>query len=203
MSFNITSTVEFIFFFCLQLFYNNFSDSFHHRSINPSCKSQSYLLYHQILIWKRGRTYCCCFWWSKILSRTWEFRSYFPQIISSSSLVLLVFLYEKAQNIHGTGTLNLPFLDNWVKVSKCIKVGVIDGKTDSGTAKIIVFKLSLPHKWKSVLNNMNSIISMKNFFLQNDCFPERRKHMDFKTTFGTKLLKADIYLRMAWAKLYI
>lgn len=58
-------------------------------------------------------------------------------------------------------------------------------KTCAGTTKIITFKLSLPHKWNIVLNNINSIILMKKFFLQNDCIPDRRKHRDFKTTFGT------------------
>ncbi|RLW09935.1 hypothetical protein DV515_00002048 [Chloebia gouldiae] len=33
---------------------HNFSDSFHHNSINPSCKSQIFLLYHRILIWEKG-----------------------------------------------------------------------------------------------------------------------------------------------------
>lgn len=59
----------------------------------------------------------------------------------------------------------------------------------SVTTKKITFKLSLPHKWNIMLNNMNSLVLMKSFFLQNDCIPERRKHIDFKSTFGTKLFQ--------------
>lgn len=56
-------------FLCLQLFYSNFSDSFHHSSINPSNTTQSYLRHHQ--------THCCCFWWSSIPNITSKLRLHF------------------------------------------------------------------------------------------------------------------------------
>lgn len=77
---------------------------------------------------------------------------------------ILAFLYEKEQNTYDTGTLHVPFVEDWVKASKLIKVRVIDGKTDSGTTKNIIQKLSLPHKWNIMLNNMNSIILIKTLF---------------------------------------
>lgn len=109
----------------------------------------------------------------------WDY--FFSQLTELTlSTPLKVFIYiEKEQNIHVAGTLPVPFVKDWIKVSTVMKGGLIDGKTNSGISKNISLRNQLQMfsspQMEYFAKNRNLYISNEKLFSTNWLYSWNKK----------------------------
>lgn len=129
---NFNSALDILFAFN----YSNFSDSsilelfLFHKSIK-SPNSTVICFRHPQTVWKISRSFWFYIWWYNILIRSSEIRLFFLIFILSAHLT--VFNSIREFRIFQIVIFLVHFFSkDWIKISKVIRVELIDGKTGLG-----------------------------------------------------------------------